>query len=62
MKKIFWIVCILTTLSCQKQNNNLKTNKMIEKFDFEIEKKIDQIVYEIYGLSKEEIKIVEESI
>ena len=42
MKKIFWIVCILTTLSCQKQNNNLKTNKMIEKFDFEIEKKIDQ--------------------
>ena len=29
----------MTTLSCQKQNNNLKTNKMIEKFDFEIYKK-----------------------
>ncbi len=39
MKKIFWIVCILTALSCQKQNNNLKDKKMIEKFDFEIYKK-----------------------
>ena len=41
-----------------KKDELLKLKTEIEA----IEKKIDQIVYEIYGLSKEEIKIVEESI
>lgn len=45
--------------------NYLETNERVEEFNAKIEQTdqlIDEIVYELYGLTEEEIEIVEEVI
>ena len=48
---------ILAITSSSDYSNNAAMQKEVRTF----ERKIDQMVYELYGLSKDEIKIIEES-
>ena len=45
---------------CHKTNHHRRCALSVERVDYRItDKKIDQLVYELYGLTEEEIKIVE---
>jgi len=48
----------LLDIGDKKTNESVKINEELEKTDAEI----DRIVYEMYGLTKEEIQIIEEAV
>ena len=53
----------IETITARKAVDNAFLQKTIIEADTsELEEEIDQLVYELYGLSEEEIEIVEESV
>ena len=56
-QKIVQFVDIMQEI--KKKNNKIKEKKMIENQTIKIKKEIDNLVYELYGITEEERKIIE---
>ncbi|MBI2043344.1 N-6 DNA methylase [Candidatus Pacearchaeota archaeon] len=62
-KEIIWAVDLIIGLSKKLEDLNLdKEKELIKKQIDSLEKKIDSCVYSLYGITKEEQKIIEESL
>ena len=57
------LICLSLSLNQQLANTRLESEKQqIQRAILHTEKEVDKLVYELYGLTKMEINIVEESI